>query len=339
MSENNNQENTVKIDINNNKSSMTIKKELISSENDKKENKDLLNLKTISSGRKTLNKNSPSILKLLDKKEETLENSNTFNNLRIPSASKTTMLKPMIGLSKCETLKEKLSSISELLIQQESDISELLCGCQQPNNYHVYLRERNGHFSYIYKLREFSGTCDRVFCPVNCRKFTMKMKLMDEKSNKYDKNFSDSIITIQRDCKIPILCLIRPEMIINLVQDNISIGRVEKSFSFCDPCFTVYNENNEEIYYIEADCCQCGFICRNCFFGKSEDCQFLIYNSKEKGKSIGYIVKKTESIFSIADNYLIVFPPKISPEDKFLLSIVAISIDYHYYESNDEVKK
>ena len=104
MSENNNQENTIKIDINNNKSSMTIKKELISSENDKKENKDLLNLKTISSGRKTLNKNSPSILKLLDKKEETLENSNTFNNLRIPSASKTTMLKPMIGLSKCETL-------------------------------------------------------------------------------------------------------------------------------------------------------------------------------------------------------------------------------------------
>ena len=341
MSENDKEEKTNKIDIKNKRKSMIIKRDLIDFEefNDKNEIKESSNTKTNSIKVSSISKNTYSELKLLDKKEENNENLNMINNLKNRRARKSIMLRPMIGLSKYVTLKGQLTNISELLIQQESDISELLCGCQQPNNYHVYLRERNGQLSYIYKLREFSGTCNRVFCPVNCRQFTMKMKLMNESSNKYDKNFSDSLMTIQRDFKIPIFCLIRPEMIINLDKEKLKVGKVEQSFSFCDPCFTIYNENNEEIYFIEADCCQCGFFCRNYSLGKTDDCQFLIYNSKEKKKPLGYIVKKTESVYSIADNYHVTFPSKIPPEDKLLLSIVAVSIDYHYYEKNNEVIK
>ena len=245
----------------------------------------------------------------------------------------------MIGLSKFVTLKGQLTNISELIINQEPDVSEMLCGCEQPNNYHVYLRERNGQLTYIYKLREFSGQCNRIFCPVNCREFTMKMKLMSPDSNKYDTNFRDSLMTLQRNCKIPCLCLIRPELIIDLSKEKLRVGKVEQSFAFCDHCFRVYNENDEEIYYIEADCCQCGFICRNYSIGKTDDCQFLIYKSSERVKPIGYIVKKTESVYSLADSYLVVFPSKIPPEEKFLLSIAAVLIDYQYYEKNNNVVK
>ena len=283
--------------------------------------------------------NSNSNLNLIDKKEKTKESSDIFKNITKNRARKSTILRPMLDLSKFVTLKGQLTNISELVINQEPDISEILCGCEQPNNYHVYLRERNGYLSYIYKLREFSGQCNRILCPVNCREFTMKMKLMSQDSNKYDKNFSDSLITIQRDFKIPCLCLIRPELIIDLTKEKLRVGKVQQTFSFFDPCITVYNENDEEIYYIEADCCQCGFICRNYSCGKTDDCQFSIYNSREKKKSIGFIVKKTESIYSLSDSYLVGFPSKIPPEDKFLLSIAAVLIDYQYYEKNNNVVK
>ena len=235
----------------------------------------------------------------------------------------------------------QLKNISELIVKQEADISEIFfsCCCQQPNNYHVYSRELNGHLNYIYKLREFSGACNRFFIPVNCREFTMKMKIITDKKKKGDKDFSDSLITIQKDFKIPCLCLIRPEMVVNLAKEKTLIGRVENNFSIFDPTFTIYNEEDEVVKYIEASCCQWGYLFRNYSCGKSEDCKFLIYNSKEKNKPIGHIVKKTESVYSLGDNYHVVFPDKTPPEEKFLLSIVAVLIDYQYYEKNNEVIK
>ena len=289
------------------------------------------------SKRKSLMLGSIADLKLNTKKELN-EDKTTITNKKM-RARKSVMVNPLIGLSSFVKLKGQLTDISELIVQQEPDISEAICGCQQPNNYHIYTRERNGSLSYIYKLREFSGDCNRIFCPVNCREFTMKMKLMNEHSNKYDTNFNNSLMTMKRDWRIPCLCCLRPEIVIDLKKEKIRVGKVEQSFAFCDPCFTVYNENDEKIYYIEADCCQCGFICRNYSLGKTEDCQFLIYNWNNRDKAIGYIMKKTESVYSLADNYLVYFPSKIQPEDKFLLSIVAVMIDYQYYEKNNQVVK
>ena len=254
---------------------------------------------------------------------------------------KTMFNRPSSTFSGLLALKGQLTNISELIVQQEPDISELLCSCccQMPNNYHVYIKELNGHLQYVYKLREFSGGCNRFFCPVNCREFTMKMKLLSDKKKKGDKDFENSLMTMQKNFKIPCLCLIRPEMVVNLTKEKTTIGRVEHNFSLFDPCFTVYNEHDEEVKYIEADCCQWGYIFRNFSFGKSEDCKFQIYNSKEKIKPIGYIMKKTESVYSLGDSYRIAFPANIPPEEKLLLTIVAVLIDYQYYEKNNEVIK
>ena len=72
----------------------------------------------------------------------------------------------------------------------------------------------------------------------------------------------------------------------NIIDEKRIIGKVVQSFSLCDPVFTVYNEEDEEIKCVEADCCQCGFVFRNWSIGKTEECQFKIYNSRENTNPI-----------------------------------------------------
>ena len=334
MSENQNIGQIMRLDIRKKRKSMISKKNLI----DQAEYQNSNLTKETNNKRKSINLGSFSNIGLTNKKEET-KDSELVNSIKKRKSRKSFALRSSISLNKFLALKGQLISASELLVNQQPDISEILCGCQQPNNYHVYLRESNGHLSYLYKLREYSGKCNRLFCPVSCREFTMKMKLMSDSSNKYDTDFSDSLMTLQRNFKCPCLCIVRPDIIIDLTKEKTRVGRIIQNFSFCDPCFTVFNENDEDIYYIEADCCQCGFICRNNSLGKTDDCQFFIYNSNERSNPIGVKTKKTESIFSLADNYHVVFPPKIAPEEKFLLSIVSVLIDYHYFENNNEVNR
>ena len=316
-----------KINIKARRKSMLNKKILIQLEENKYNNKkDATN---ISSKRNSFATNSISELRV------------QLNENKIPNAAaknkrrKSAFIRPLFELNNFFTLKSQLISVSELVVQQESDIVEAIIGCQQPNNYHIYCRLPNGELSYLYKLREFSVCLMRIFCPVNCRGFSMKMKVVESHENKYDNNFNNCLIDINKNFKIPFLCLVRPEMKLYLTKDQSFLGTIEQSFSVFDPSFTIYNENEEEVKYIEADCCQCGFICRNNAIGKTEDAHFFIYNPENKTKPIGDICKKTESVFSIADSYSVTFPTKIPAEEKILLSIVAVLIDYQYYEKNN----
>ena len=325
----NNEDITSKINIKARRKSMMNKKMLMQLE----ENKNNNNKKdsTINSTKR----NSCFSNSIAEFRVQLNENATANNNGLKGRRRKSAFIRPIFELNNFITLKSKLINVSELIVQQESDIVEAIIGCQKPNNYHIYSRLANGELSYLYKLREFSGCLMRFFCPVNCRGFTMKMKVIETYENKNDNNFNNCLIDIKKDCKMPCLCLIRPEMKLYLSKDESYIGSVEQSFSFFDPSFSIYNENGEIVKYIEADCCQCGFICRNNSIGKTDDCHFFVYDPENKTKPIGDICKKTESIFSIADSYSVIFPAKIPAEEKILLSIVAVLIDYQYYEKNN----
>lgn len=331
---------STKLNVKGRRKSMMNKKLLMQIEDNKNNNNNIKDIKdsaNSSSKRTSLFTNSimDLRLKLNENKNENENNKvNANSNNKARGRRKSAMLRPIFELDSFVSFKSKLIDISELIVQQESDIIEAVMGCQQPNNYHIYGRQPDGELSYLFKLREYSGCAMRFFCPVNCRGFTMKMKLVNNYDNKYDNNFSNSLMTLEKDCKVPFLCLVRPEIRLSLIKDGTYIGTVEQSFSLCDPCFSVYNEHYEEVKYIEADCCQCGFICRNNSLGKTDDVHFFIYDTKDKSKPIGDICKKTESVFSIADCYSVVYPVNIPPEEKILLSIVAVLIDYQYFEKN-----
>ena len=326
----NNEEISTKINIKERRKSMMNKKMLMQLEENKNNNNNKKDSTINSTKRNSCFSNSIAELRVELNANTTAQNFGVKGRRR-----KSAFIRPIFELNNFITLKSKLINVSELIVQQESDIVEAIIGCQKPNNYHIYSRLANGELSYLYKLREYSGCLMRFFCPVNCRGFTMKMKVIESYENKSDNNFTNCLININKDCKIPCLCLIRPEMKLYLAKDESYIGSVEQSFSFFDPSFSIYNENGEIVKYIEADCCQCGFICRNNTIGKTDDCHFFVYDPENKTKPIGDICKKTESIFSIADSYSVIFPAKIPAEEKILLSIVDVLIDYQYYEKNN----
>ena len=240
-----------------------------------------------------------------------------------------------------EYLKTLLDNINEIVINQKADILEAVMGCDQPNNYHVYGRMKDGQLIYILKCREFSGCCMRFCCSVNNRQFTMKIKssTQGENNSTDDEEFTDSLIQIIKDCRCPCICCIRPVMNIFLTEDNKKLGTIENSFSFCDPIFNIYDKNNNKIFYITAQCCQSGLLCRNNFIGKTEECHFFIYKSSENSTPIGNICKKAaKSLLNIADNYSIFLPNDSTPEEKVLLTMAGIMIDYQYFERNTKTK-
>ena len=261
-------------------------------------------------------------------KKKTLRRGKTFTK-RIQKSNSNTL----------ELLKSSLADISEIVIKQEVDVLEAVIGCQQPNNYQVYGKLPNGEKKSIFKCREFSSCGMRCLCPVKHRGFSMRIKLVFQENNfneeEEDEEYNNRIIDINKDCRCPCLCCIRPCMEIFLTESYEKLGRVEQSFSFCDPVFRIYDKDDKEIFYIEANCCQCGLMCRNNFFGKTDEAHFFIYNIDDRSNAVGEICKKAaKSMLSIADNYSIILPLKATIEEKILITMAGIIIDYQYFENN-----
>jgi len=242
-------------------------------------------------------------------------------------------------------MKSSLEKMQEMIIKQESDILEAVTGCQEPNNYHVYGRLPNGEKSYIFRCREFSSCGMRFWCPVSCRELIMKIKLaFDENeadnNEDNDEEFNNSLLYIEKKFKCPCCNCIRPEMRVFISETNALLGTIEEGFSVCDPIFHVYDKNGKLIYYIETDCCQCGFMYRNNCLGKTDECVFFIYDIENKTNPIGEICKKAAtSQLSIADNYSVIFPKNANVEEKILLTITGVMIDYQYFENNTNTVK
>ena len=281
---------------------------------------------------KTTQKSSSKLINELDSK----------NKLQLNKSKrrKSELIRSNFILNSYEYLKTLLDNINEVVINQKADVLEAIMGCEQPNNYHVYGRMKDGQLSYILKCREFSGCCMRCCCSVDNRQFTMKIKLSNQGGNDTDdEEFTNSLIKITKECRCPCICCIRPEMSIFLTENNKKLGTIENGFSFCDPIFNIYDENNNKIFYITAECCQYGLLCRNNFFGKTEECNFFIYKSGEKNTPIGNICKKAaKTMLNIADDYSIFLPNDSTPEEKVLLTMAGIMIDYQYFERNHSTK-
>ncbi len=231
-----------------------------------------------------------------------------------------------------------LESIEEIVIKQEADIMEAVVGCQKPNNYHVYGRLSNKQLIYLFKCREFSGCCMRFCCPVDCRGFDMKIKYMKGgKNNKNDFN-KDVYLNIAKPLKCACICLCRPEINVEFSYSNKKsniLGKIRYLFSLIDQKFEVINNEGKTLYSIVGNCCQCGLVCRNNVLGKTDEVHFFIYKPNEENKPVGDICKKSnDSLLSIADDYIITLPKDSEPEEKLLLTVAGLMIDYQYFEKN-----
>ena len=119
--------------------------------------------------------------------------------------------------------------------------------------------------------------------------------------------------------------------------DNQPFGRIKQPFTCCDPEFEIYDNTGSSRYIIHADCCQCGLLCANNFCGKLSEVRFEIYNTGARDKPVGLIYKKSANMSELvtsADSYQINFPPQATPQDKLLLIVAGLMIDYQYFEES-----
>jgi hypothetical protein len=248
--------------------------------------------------------------------------------------------------STIESLKNMFAIMTEIIIKQEADILEAVTGCQEPNNYKIYGKTKEGDKIPMFKCKEYSGCAMRYFCPVSCREFVMKIQSMteeeeeeEEKESEKEDSYDNPVIIINKNFRCPVLCCIRPKMRIIFTVNEQKIGIIEQGFSFLDPIFYIYDDKDKPRYYIEADCCQCGLMCRNNFLGKTDEAHFFIYHYDDRSNPAGDICKKAaKSMFSLADDYSVILPTNATFEDKVLLMIAGIMIDYQYFEMNTDAK-
>ena len=233
---------------------------------------------------------------------------------------------------------EELALCPRVEIRQQPQFFEQISGCESPNRYFVFTQYPQGGNKMLFKCKEQSGCFQRQCCSASCREFTMDVKHISN-AGCLNEGFQNSLVHVNKPFKCTCFCLQRPEMIVNYTKGGELLGKIKQPFSCCDPVFTIYDNAGAPKLFIHADCCQCGLCCANNFCGKMSQAIFHIYADASMTQSIGSIVKKRATFSEMvtsADSYQINFPSNAQPNEKLLLIITGLMIDYQYFEEKAE---
>jgi len=228
---------------------------------------------------------------------------------------------------------QELALSPSVLIRQQPQFFEQISGCESPNRYFVFSQSPQTGFKMLFKCKEQSECCQRNCCSASMREFVMDIKHIAN-AGALNENFQNSFVHVNKPFKCTCCCLERPEMIANYSANGELVGKVKQPFSCCDPIFTIYDNAGTMRYFIYADCCQCGLCCSGpC--AKMSEVTFNIYRDANMGQPIGSIVKKIANfseLITSADSYQVNFPADAKPNEKLLLIITGLMIDYQFFE-------
>ena len=229
----------------------------------------------------------------------------------------------------------ELAYCTGIEIRQQPEIFEMITGCETANRYHVFGKTLQG-YKYLFKCNEKSGWFMRNCCPSNFRQFSMDIVHITS-GNPDVPGFSKNFANLFKPFKCTLCCFCRPEMYVTLTEGNQRVGMIRHACTLCDPEFYIYDETGKLLYILHADCCQCGLVFANNFFGKLSEVVFSIYGPG-RDQIIGNILKKPASFSEMvtdADTYQINFPKNATPKEKLLIIGLALMIDYQYFETNN----
>ncbi len=228
----------------------------------------------------------------------------------------------------------ELAISTGVLIRQQPQFLEQITGCESPNRYYVFSQSPQAGMKLLFMCKELSECCQRNCCSASAREFIMDIKHVANAGAMND-NFQNSYVHVNKPFKCTCFCLERPEMTVSFSQGNQLIGKVKQPFTCCDPEFTVYDNAGVARFYIHADCCQCGILCSNNFCGKMSEALFNIYTDIGMTQPVGSIIKKVASFSEMvtsADSYQVNFPATATPNEKLLLIVPGLMIDYQFFE-------
>ena len=218
------------------------------------------------------------------------------------------------------------------IVRQEPALLERLTGCVTRNHYHVFLSTPYG-LKYAFKCNEQSGGCARCCLSANSRPVKIIMRHVIS-FQQYDGDMAKVFINVDKPCKCACCCFCRPYMDVRLADNGQQLGIISEPCTCCDVDMEVLDTAGNLRYDINGDCCQLGLCCGPSL-KKLANVNFEI---KENGYTVGAIRKLTSSLgefFTKADSYEVVFPEKATPNEKLLLILATLMIDYQNFESDN----
>jgi hypothetical protein len=109
----------------------------------------------------------------------------------------------------------ELASMKSVFVKQQIELLEIITGCETPNRYHVYGKNLNGWWSYLFKCKEESSWCERNCCYSEVRPFKMKVKHVINQQQFTEMGDDTKLFAIfDRPFKCTCLCLDRLNILI-----------------------------------------------------------------------------------------------------------------------------
>ena len=119
-------------------------------------------------------------------------------------------------------------------------------------------------------------------------------------------------------------------MDVKLTDTGTRLGMVREPFTCCDLDSEIYDPRGNLRYEVVGNCCQMGLCC-GADMKKLATIRFDITQNNMIVGSIRKLGASFGEFFTKADSYQIQFPPNATPEEKMLIIINGLMIDYLYF--------
>lgn len=237
----------------------------------------------------------------------------------------------------------ELEHAKTAIILQETDLMEIVTNCEPENKYNIFIQDEMNNTKFLFKCKEESKWFQRNCCDSNHREFNMKIKHVPHQLC-LNEDYSKSIMQINKHFNCGVFCMCRPEIVVKHCEQQTLIGKIHIPFSYNNPLLVVTDNKAVVKYEITVNCCECGFMWRSCSCGKGKGITFGIYvkGQDRKGQPVGTIQKKVNGVQAIlaeGDCFVIEFPENANKEDKMLLIVATIVINYMYYDNGGTIGK
>jgi hypothetical protein len=237
----------------------------------------------------------------------------------------------------------ELEHAKTAIILQETDLMEIVTNCEPENKYNIFIQDEMNNTKFLFKCKEESKWFQRNCCDSNHREFNMKIKHVPHQLC-LNEDYSKPIMQINKHFNCGVFCMCRPEIVVKHCEQQTLIGKIHIPFSYNNPLLVVTDNKAVVKYEITVNCCECGFMWRSCSCGKGKGITFGIYvkGQDRKGQPVGTIQKKVNGVQAIlaeGDCFVIEFPENANKEDKMLLIVATIVINYMYYDNGGTIGK
>jgi hypothetical protein len=232
----------------------------------------------------------------------------------------------MPGLPRSGT--ERLASLGGLYLKQKMDPIEAFLPYEKANKYVFFPIEKSGakFMNKIFKAKEKSDVILRQFAGPS-RPFQMIVKNTDGESDFGDFLFLDRQWVCCQCNKgdLRVTCLEGGQNY---------VGRVHGPCTCCGFNIQIFDAQEQLKYQFNGDCCQCGVQCGGC---PCESCRTVMFTLNDASGAQISEMKRTRgllaSVISDADDFMLMFPPSATPQDRMLLLAAMIFMDFAYFEA------